>query len=131
MISKRKSAFDTISRVFAIIKLDIEHHQAINDQSLNIQGEDYFKDIFNFVYDCKFINANFGKTNVAYIDLIDIAKKKIVQITTTRSKDKIAHSLKALQQKKYQGYELSIYYLLSKQQSYNKLPLMPDLMSTS
>jgi hypothetical protein len=114
MLAARKKAFDTISRVFAITKLDIEHHQAINDQSLNIHGENYFKDVFNFVYKSSFENANSGDFNAPYIDLIDTNIKEIVQITTTRSKEKILHSLKALTQEKYNGYQISIYYLLSK-----------------
>ena len=47
MISERKIAFDRISRIFAITCRDIEHHQAINDLSLNIHGENYFRDVFN------------------------------------------------------------------------------------
>lgn len=114
MIDEKKAAFDIISRVLAIIKLDIEHHQSINDYSLNIHGEDYFKDVFNFVYNSNFINSNYEKFNEPYIDLIDKSKKKLIQITTTRTKEKILHSLKALSDEKYQGYDISIYYLLGK-----------------
>ena len=114
MIAERKSAFDIISRVFAVTRLDIEHHQAINDQSLNIHGENYFRDVFNFVYKSSFDNANFGAFNAPFVDLIDTNKKQIVQITTTRTKEKILHSLKALAKPEYEGYKISIYYLLSK-----------------
>jgi len=114
MITDRKVAFDTISRVLAITRLDIEQHQAINDLSLNIHGENYFRDVFNFVYDCDFLNANDVNLNEAYIDLVDTRKKKLVQITTTRKNTKISHSLKALLNKKYKGYEISIFYLLDK-----------------
>ena len=92
MITDRKIAFDTISKVLAITRLDIEQHQAINDQSLNIHGEDYFRDVFNFVYDSQFVNANIHSSNEPYIDLIDKKKKKLVQITTTRTKEKIVNS---------------------------------------
>ena len=114
MISDRKKAFDTISRVFAITRLDIEHHQAIGEYSLNIHGENYFRDIFNIVYDCNFVNANYSNLNEAYIDLVDENKKKLIQITTTRTKDKILHSLQALNNKKYKNYDISIFYLLGK-----------------
>ncbi len=122
MITDRKVAFDTISRVLAITRLDIEQHQVINEQSLNIHGENYFRDVFNFIYDCNFINANDEKINEAYIDLVDYSKKKLVQITTTRKKTKISHSLKALHQKKYAGYDISIFYLLDK--------AMPNIQTT-
>jgi 23S rRNA U2552 (ribose-2'-O)-methylase RlmE/FtsJ len=114
MLQERKQAFDTISRVLAITKLDIEHHQVVNDLSLNIHGEDYFKDLFNFIYKRNFINANFGEFNAPFIDLIDHDAKEIVQITTTRTKEKILHTLNALSVKKYSGYKISIYYLLDK-----------------
>jgi len=115
MINDRKLAFDTISRVLAITRLDIEHHQGVNDFSLNIHGENYFKDIFNIVYDSNFENVNQGSFNNAeYIDLVDIESKKVIQVTTTRSKKKIINSLKALSIEKYKNYEISIYYLLDK-----------------
>ena len=59
MIDERKISFDNISRVFAITRYDIEQHQLVNDQSLNIHGENWFRDIFNFVYNNNFlVNAN-------------------------------------------------------------------------
>lgn len=114
MLTERKGAFDVISRVFAITRLDIEHHQVINDLSLNIHGENYFRDLFNFIYDRNFINANFGNFNAPFIDLIDHSAKEIVQITTTRSKDKILHTLNACKTRQYDGYNISIFYLLDK-----------------
>ena len=114
MIFDRKIAFDIISRVFSITKLDIEHHQAIGEYSLNIHGENYFRDIFNIVYDCNFVNANSYNLNEPYIDLVDAKKKKIIQITTTRTKAKILHSLQALEIEKYKNYDISIFYLLDK-----------------
>jgi hypothetical protein len=112
MLQERKKAFDTISRILAITKLDIEHHQLVNDQSLNIHGEDYFKNVFNFIFNRNFKNANFGEFNAPFIDLIDVDAKKIVQITTTRTKEKILHTLKATKIAAYSGYQVSIYYLL-------------------
>ncbi|MBB1434668.1 SMEK domain-containing protein [Pseudoalteromonas sp. SG43-6] len=114
MLNDRKAAFDVISRVFAIMRLDIEHHQAINDLSLNIHGENYFRDIFNFIYDRNFVNANLGDFNAPFIDLIEHSSKEIVQITTTRTKDKILHTLNACKNRQYAGYKISIYYLLDK-----------------
>lgn len=113
-LTDRKKAFDRISRSLALTSLDIQYHQAINDQSQNIHAEDYFKDIFNFLYRAKFKNANISNLNEAYIDLIDTENQKIVQVTTTRTKAKILHSLKALTQPQYKDYDFSIYYLHDK-----------------
>ncbi|MDQ7084661.1 MAG: SMEK domain-containing protein [Sulfurovum sp.] len=116
MTNERKIAFDNISRVLAIRRYDIEHHQLVNDQSLNIHGEDWFRDIFNFVYQKNFINANLDtKTgNSAAVDLIDKEKKLAYQITTTRSKEKVDDTLKKIQKTPYKDYELKIFFLLEK-----------------
>jgi hypothetical protein len=116
MIHERKLAFDNISRMLAITRYDIEHHQASNDQSLNIHGENYFRDVFNFVYGFDFKNANFETQNAACIDLIDNSKnrKLAYQITTTRTNEKIEKTLLALTKPEYEGYTIRVFYLLDK-----------------
>ncbi len=117
MIAERKIAFDNISRVLAITRYDIEQHQLVNDQSLNIHGENWFRDIFNFVYEKNFfINANLEtKTgNSSAIDLIDKENKLAYQITTTRSKEKVDESFKKLTKTTYKKYTLKIFFLLEK-----------------
>jgi|APSaa5957512622_1039677.scaffolds.fasta_scaffold10242_3 hypothetical protein len=114
MLEERKKAFDNISRIFAITRYDIEHHQAINDLSLNIHGENYFRDVFNFLYNANFVNPNADKKNTAFIDLVDTKSKKAYQITTTRKKTKIENSLKSLKKPEFKDYEILIYYLLEK-----------------
>ena len=39
MIEERKIAFDNISRTLAITRYDIEQHQLVNDQSLNLRAD--------------------------------------------------------------------------------------------
>jgi len=119
MIGQRKIDFDNISRVLAITRYDIEQHQLVNDQSLNIHGENWFRDIFNFVYERNFfINANLKtKTgNSSAIDLIDKEKKLAYQITTTKSKQKVDESFKKLAKTQYKKYTLRIFFLLDKSQ---------------
>lgn len=110
----RKQAFDNISRQLANIRCDIEQHQAIQDYSLNSHSENFFRDIFNCVYDCRFENANFQSANAAYIDLLDTDKKLAYQITSTTSKEKITNTLQALAKPEYQGFEIRMFYLLGK-----------------
>ena len=59
MIDERKIAFDNISKVLAVSRYDIEQRQLINDYGLNIHGEYFFRDVFNFVYSLNLENANF------------------------------------------------------------------------
>jgi len=117
MIEERKIAFDNISRTLAITRYDIEQHQLVNDQSLNIHGENWFRDIFNFVYSANFfVNANLEtKTgNSSAVDLIDQNKEVAYQITTTRTKEKVEDTLRKILTTKYKDYKLKIFFLLEK-----------------
>ncbi|PPK74875.1 ATP/maltotriose-dependent transcriptional regulator MalT [Methylobacter tundripaludum] len=113
-MQNRQQAFNNISRELAIGIQDIKQRQAIQDYSLNIHAENFFRDVFNWVYDCHFENANFQSANAACIDLLDTQQKLAYQITSTTSKEKIANTLQALAKPEYQGYEIRIYYLLAK-----------------
>lgn len=117
MIEERKIAFDNISRTLEITRYDIEQHQLVNDQSLNIHGENWFRDIFNFVYSNNFfVNANIEtKTgNASAVDLIDKDKELAYQITTTRTKEKVDDTLKKIKTTEYKYYTLKIFFLLEK-----------------
>jgi hypothetical protein len=114
MIDLREEAFKNISRVLAITRYDIEQRQLINDLGLNIHGENYFRDVFNFVYGYEFENDNFNTQNSSCIDLVDIKNKIAFQITTTRTSEKIDKTFKALKIKKYENYKIKILYLLEK-----------------
>lgn len=113
-MQNRQQAFNNISRELAIGIQDIKQRQAIQDYSLNIHAENFFRDVFNWVYDCHFENANFQSANAACIDLLDTQQKLAYQITSTTSKEKIANTLQALAKPEYQGYEIRMFYLLAK-----------------
>ncbi len=114
MIYLRQEAFNSISRVLAITRYDIEQRQLINEYGLNIHGENYFRDVFNFVYEKKYDNDNFNSQNSACIDLVDKNERLALQITTTRIKEKIDNTFKALNLTKYKDYSIKIFYLLDK-----------------
>ena len=114
MITSRKQAFDLISRTWAITRYDIEHHQQIGDLSMNIHGENYFRDLFNELYNLRLENVNFESLNSECIDLADHSKKIAIQITTTRTKEKIVNTLNALKKPEYKNYTILIFYLLDK-----------------
>ena len=117
MIEERKIAFDNVSRTIAITRYDIEQHQLVNDQSLNIHGENWFRDIFNFVYSTNFfVNTNIEtKTgNTSAVDLVDKGEELAYQITTTRAKKKVDDTLKKVKTTEYKDYTLKIFFLLEK-----------------
>lgn len=114
LIESREKAFNNINKMIALSRYEIEQRQYIGDYSLNIHGEYFFRDIFNYLYDKNFENANIGNMNEASVDLIDRSNKIAYQITTTRSKEKIENTLRALKEPQYSGYTFKIYYLLDK-----------------
>ncbi len=114
MIDLRQDAFNSISRVLAITRYDIEQRQLVNDLSLNIHGENYFRDVLNYTYGYDLKNDNFRSQNSSCIDLVDDTRKLAIQITTTRTKEKLSNTLKALSKEKYKNYKVEIFYLLEK-----------------
>ena len=110
----RQEAFNSISRILAITRYDIEQRQKINDLGLNIHGENYFRDVFNFVYGYNLENDNFENQNSACVDLVDKNRNLAYQITTTRTKEKIKNTFEALKKEKYRNYTIKIFYLLDK-----------------
>ncbi|WP_333878150.1 SMEK domain-containing protein [Methylobacter sp.] len=113
-MQNRQQAFNNISRELAIGIQDIKQRQAIQDYSLNIHAENFFRDVFNCVYGCHFENANFQSANAPCLDLLDTQQKLAYQITSTISKEKIINTLQALAKPEYQGYEIRMFYLLGK-----------------
>lgn len=115
ILHERKEIISKINRSLAISRYEIEYNQDIKDFSLNVYGENYFRDIFNFVYKLNLKNANFESgENFPHIDLIDKKKKIAYQITTDRTIEKIKHTIKFFEKPEFQNYQLKIYYLLDK-----------------
>lgn len=114
MIQERKKAFDNISRILAISRYDIEQHQLIADLSLNIHGENWFRDIFRFVYGESLNNANYGQRSFPAVDLVDKTNKIAYQITTTRTKEKVEDTLNKLKKTDYKDFKVKIFFLLKK-----------------
>lgn len=114
MIELRQKAFNSISRVLAITRYDIEQRQVINEYGLNIHAENYFRDVFNFVYEFNFVNDNFDSQNSACVDLVDKDRKLAYQITTTKRKEKLENTFRALKKEKYKNYTIKIFFLLDK-----------------
>ena len=114
-LDDRTEIIKKISRTLSIMMCDMKLHQSMNIFSININAEDFFCNVFNFLYQGKnFKNANSAVNNEAYIDLKDDTSKHVIQVTVTTSKDKIDNSLKILKKQNYFQYEFEIYYLLEK-----------------
>ncbi|ANU36257.1 SMEK domain-containing protein [Vibrio scophthalmi] len=114
MIYDRIDILNKITRTLSILMCDIKLHQSMNDFSINIHAEDFFKGVLNRLYGSNYSNANASGKNEAYIDLVDHTARKAIQVTSTTTKHKIDNSLKVLDNPAYNNYSLSILYLLEK-----------------
>ncbi|EKF9276916.1 hypothetical protein VCSRO184_1243 [Vibrio cholerae] len=123
MLYDRKETIDKISRTLSILMCDVKLHQSMNDFSINIHAEDFFKDIINKVRKANFVNANSSGKNEAYIDLVDHNARRVIQVTSTVTKQKIDNSLQILNNPAYKGYTLEILYLLEKPQTFKPLSI--------
>ena len=113
MLEREQVTID-INNFFAVYRNRIEQDQLLTIYSLNIVGENYFRDVLNFIYRYKLENTNFTTKNAPYVDLVDNDKKIAYQITTTRTKAKIENTLEALTTLKYKDYQIKILFMLGK-----------------
>ena len=121
MLYNRMTTIDKIADVLSHIMVKIKLKQKLNDLSLNVHAEDFFLEVFNFVYGLKYKNANTGNSNEAFIDLIDVTNEMFIQVTTTTDAGKIKNSFKILDDSKYNNYSVYIYYLLEKPNTSSKI----------
>lgn len=79
-----------IARLWAEIYTD----NNLNLHDSNIYTEDIICKLLNLIFDFKLINGNINKKNQKGFDLIDKNTKKIVQVSSTITRENINHSLK-------------------------------------
>ncbi|HDM8200638.1 TPA: SMEK domain-containing protein [Vibrio harveyi] len=113
MAQNRKRSVDNISHYLSVLKADLEQHQNLNDLSLNISAENFFRDVLRFVRKWPDLeNLNFFEPCAKSVDLISESQKAIIQVTSTKTPTKLQASLEALKDSKYQGYTIEILYLI-------------------
>ncbi len=104
MAHNRKRSVDNISHYLAVLKADLEQHQNLNDLSLNISAENFFRDVLRFVRKWDDLeNLNFFEPCAKSVDLISKSQRRIIQVTSTRTSTKLLASLEALKESKYEG----------------------------
>ncbi|TOA31789.1 hypothetical protein CGK28_23655, partial [Vibrio parahaemolyticus] len=113
MAQNRKRSVDNISHYLSVLKADLEQHQILNDLSLNISAENFFRDVLRFVRKWPDLeNLNFFEPCAKSVDLISESQKSIIQVTSTTTSTKLLSSLEALKDSKYEGYTIEILYLI-------------------
>lgn len=101
----RKNYFDYIEEQLSILTNRIEARGKLNDLSLHIHCENFYRDFLNKLFNWNLKNLNnIAQQNVEGIDLIDDSKKIVVQVSSTCTKQKIESSLNKPILKNYQDY---------------------------
>lgn len=106
-----------ISRYLAFVSSKVEILNAIGDFSVNKYAENAFINMFNSIYEGKFINANTLQKNNPSIDLIDESKNIGIQITSTAELSKIKACLeKYFKHNMYSKVDTVYVYIITKKQ---------------
>ncbi len=88
----RLKHIENIQERFSYLKSRVEIAGSLNLTNIHIVAEDFFKDLFNLI-GYSFKNANIDNRNSAYIDLIDNANKKAIQVTSRNDNEKITETI--------------------------------------
>lgn len=81
----------------SVFEAYISHTGSLNLRDINILGENFIADLLNLLYGFQLKNANSRIQNNKGYDLIDGRNKIIVQITSTDTTQKLAHTLNILE----------------------------------
>ncbi len=99
----------------AWIKSKVELDNQLGLYDINKLGEDIFMHILNDVYDFNLKNANLIEENFPAIDLIDDAKKIVIQVTSTTTATKLRTTIEKFKKlTQYSDYQLKIFYIKEK-----------------
>lgn len=127
-MNNRELKIKIISNEFAKWQVQIENLNSLNLYDANIFSEHTLCELLNLVFDYKLINANLLQSNFPAVDLVDAKNKVAIQVTSTKTRDKIQSTLNMfIENKLYLKYdELLIIILSAKQKSYSALSVSND-----
>lgn len=94
--------FNNIEEKLICLACRIKSRGQLNLLELNIHSENFYRDLFNLIFDYQLENQNKNKTNTPGIDLIDNKNKLIIQVSSTATYTKIQNSLQ--KSMNYSGY---------------------------
>lgn len=90
---KRSKYFNYIEEKFSLLAYRIERSGKLNLLDKNIHAENFYRDLFNLVFDFNLTNMNAIEQNTPGIDLLDSKNKIIIQVSSTTTKQKIESAL--------------------------------------
>lgn len=93
---QRKKYYNSIAEKLSLLALRIKINGGLNLLELNLHSENFYRDLFNILFDYKLTNLNRRKQNAAGVDLIDENKKIVIQVSSTATREKIEKALAKL-----------------------------------
>lgn len=104
----RENCINSINFALSALATYIKEQAKYNLTSPNIVSESFYAIFFNAWYDCELQNLNLFAPNAKAIDLIDVKRKIIVQVTSNNRKKKLKDTLKGCDIPKYEGYHFKM-----------------------
>lgn len=101
---ERREIFNYIEGKLSFLAYRIEMRSAFNLLDLHVHSENFYRDFLNLLFGYELINVNTNQANVAAIDLVDEKNKLIVQVSATKTKRKVNHSLTEIDTEKYKDF---------------------------
>lgn len=101
---QRANFYNYIEEKLMTLCWRISSRGKLNILDYHLHSENFYRDLFNLLFDWDLENLNEYKQNVEGIDLIDNNNKIIIQVSATATKSKIDSSLKKPSLQNYSGY---------------------------
>ncbi|MGW1444211.1 SMEK domain-containing protein [Serratia rhizosphaerae] len=116
-----------ISNGLAYLSRCVEARSSLNLNDINIHSENFYKDLFNLIYDYNLKNLNSINQNIASIDLADEEKKLCIQVTCTNTIEKIKSTVdKFIKENLHEQYETLQVLILTKKKKYKTIEYGKD-----
>lgn len=114
----RRNLLNNVIGKLSYLKTQVTLANTLNLTDLNIHGENFYRDFLkHFGYNCKNINAY--SMNASSIDLVDDAKKVVIQVTSQNDNKKISETLKKFRKNnKYSNYKLKLLLIAKESKNY-------------
>ncbi|MCD1645667.1 SMEK domain-containing protein [Aurantimonas coralicida] len=88
----RKSCIDGIVYWLSVLRVNVEHHNSLNHQDINVVSENFFRDFLNLAFGYKLKNINIVEKNAEAIDLGDEVARIAIQVTSRKDLAKVKHT---------------------------------------
>jgi hypothetical protein len=99
----------------------VEMLGALNLRDINIDCENFYRDLLNLLYELNLENSNFTKTNHDTFDLHDKTARQVYQVTSSVSREKVIKTIKQFEEKYSFDYD-ELYMLFLKKKSLLEAP---------